>query len=220
MTSRTRRPGCGVVENDTSEDTAPRTLGLRVALAQPRQCGDRCALASDDVGDGDGRCAAGDQGSVGRLVREVVTGDVCSVSGESDDFDMDESIPFHQAGKPERLSGSRSHSCDEDIRVCSELGQLRDPRLIFEVDRDDLMLRRQFPVVLRNNLSNRIACRRFDLDDPCSESREAGSCEWARQVDRQVDDSDISQWFVVIHWVSSSCMSTLHSSSLNDCTTL
>ena len=91
---------CGrFVEDDAFDDSADSSQLL--FLAQPGERLEGSVLAAEDVGDGHGRHRSGYEGGVCCLVGEVVAGDVCTVTGETDDLDVDEFVAFYEFGQAE-----------------------------------------------------------------------------------------------------------------------
>src|SRR5699024_10792182 len=117
------RPGCSLVEDDASNDSAAvgGALSHLAQAGQGLECG---VLAAEDIGDGNGGHGSGNQGRVCGLIGEVVSGDIGAVAGEADDLDVDESVLIDQLRQPQGSCGPGTHGGEQDIGLGGQSAEL------------------------------------------------------------------------------------------------
>ena len=74
-------------------------------------------FSTQNIGDWHGGHGAGNEGLVGCLVGQVVSGDVGTVAGKSYDFNMDQAVLVDHLWDSERLSCSWAHRGEQNVRL-------------------------------------------------------------------------------------------------------
>ena len=159
-------------------------------------------LPAEDIGDGHRGHGSGQEGGVSGLIGEVVTGDVGTIAGESDDLDVDQSVLVDEFRQAECRCRARTHRGEQQIGLGQKSFELPRSSTVLEVDGADLLSSSELLVVVGVQQVEGIAAGRLDLDHPGAERVQACGSQRAGQIDGERDHRDSGEWLRCSHsWI-------------------